>query len=167
MICDGTAAWYHILGTSLAEGRGYKLLNEPGDIDAVQDPPLLSAVAAVHQLLLGTSDWTIVGRSLRLTSFLVFIVYAIVVLRFLRTWLRVRFAVLGTLLSLFCMHAWFLSDTLFPEVWFSVATLLFLISAERERQPSALGARLLLGCRGLRPGVPWGSRDSPSGCSIA
>nr|MDQ3041714.1 hypothetical protein [Acidobacteriota bacterium] len=26
---------YYILGTSLAEGRGYKLLNEPGDIDAV------------------------------------------------------------------------------------------------------------------------------------
>ena len=27
---------YYILGTSLAEGKGYKLLNEPGEIDAMR-----------------------------------------------------------------------------------------------------------------------------------
>lgn len=27
---------YCILGTSLAEGKGYRLLNEPGEIEAVQ-----------------------------------------------------------------------------------------------------------------------------------
>nr|MBA2301062.1 hypothetical protein [Acidobacteriota bacterium] len=125
-------AVYYILGTSLAEGKGYKLLNEPGEIDAVQYPPLLPAIVAAHQLLLGTSDPTTVGRWLRLTSCLIFIAYAVVVLRFLRTWLPVRYAILGALLSLFCWHAWFLSDALFPEVWFSVATLLFLMSAGRE-----------------------------------
>jgi hypothetical protein len=127
---DGSV--YYILGTSLAEGRGYKLLNEPGEIDAVQYPPMLPAVVAVHQVLLGTSDPTIVGRALRLTSCVMFILYAVVVLRFLRIWLRLPYAVLGTFLSLFCTQAWFLSDTLFPEVWFSLATLLFLISARRD-----------------------------------
>lgn len=124
-------AVYYILGTSLAEGRGYRLLNEPGEIAAVQYPPLLPAIVAAHQRLLGTSDPTTVGRALRVTSCLVFVVYAIVVLRFLSTWLPVRYAVIGTLLSLLCLHAWFLSDALFPEVWFGLATLLFLMSAGR------------------------------------
>ena len=125
-------AVYYILGTSLAEGRGYKLLSEPGEIAAVQYPPMLPAIVAVHQLLLGTSDPTTVGWWLRLTSCVVFIVYGVVVFGFLRAWLRVRYAILGTLLSLFCMYAWFLSDALFPEVWFGVATLLFLMSARRH-----------------------------------
>ena len=43
------AGVYYILGTSLAEGRGYRLLNEPGAIQAIQYPPLLPAVAALHQ----------------------------------------------------------------------------------------------------------------------
>ena len=30
------AGVYYVLGTSLAEGRGYRLLNEPGAIAAVQ-----------------------------------------------------------------------------------------------------------------------------------
>jgi hypothetical protein len=125
-------AVYFILGTSLAEGKGYKLLNEPGDIDEVHYPPLLPAIVAGHQLLLGSNDPTTVGRWLRLTSFLLFVAYTVVVFRFLRTWLQAEYAVLGTMLSLFCMHAWFLSDVLFPEIWFGIATLTFLLSASRE-----------------------------------
>ena len=89
-ICDGTAPCYYILGTSLAEGKGYRLLNEPGEIDEVQYPPLLPAIVAVHQLVLGTSDPTTVGRWLRLSSFLIFLAYACVVLRFLRSYLPDR-----------------------------------------------------------------------------
>jgi hypothetical protein len=33
-------AVYYVLGTSLAEGKGYRLLNEPGEVEAVQYPPL-------------------------------------------------------------------------------------------------------------------------------
>src|SRR5919107_730302 len=47
-------AVYYTLGTSLAEGKGYRLLNETGEIEGVQYPPLLPAVVAVHQLVLGT-----------------------------------------------------------------------------------------------------------------
>ena len=46
---------YYILGTSLAGGHGYRLLNEPGQIRAVQYPPLLPAIVAIHERLLGTS----------------------------------------------------------------------------------------------------------------
>jgi hypothetical protein len=126
-------AVYYILGTSLAEGKGYKLLNEPGEIAAVQYPPLLPAVVAVHQRLLGTSDPLVVGRVLRLTAFLMFLAYAVITLRFLTDYLPTELALLGTMLSLFCMNAWFLSDALFPEIWFGAATLLFLILARRQR----------------------------------
>src|SRR5262245_32904200 len=56
---DGAA--YYILGTSLARGSGYRLLNEPGEIESVLHPPLLPGLVAIHQLVLGTEDWTVVG----------------------------------------------------------------------------------------------------------
>src|SRR5262245_20214681 len=69
------ASVYYILGTSLAEGKGYKLLNEPGDIDTIQYPPLFPAIIAIHQWLLGTGDPILVGQWLRLSSFVVFVLY--------------------------------------------------------------------------------------------
>src|SRR2546423_12219401 len=60
------AGVYYILGTSLAEGRGYRLLNEPGAIEAIQYPPLLPAVGAVAQRVLGTDDPAGVGPWARL-----------------------------------------------------------------------------------------------------
>lgn len=59
------AGVYYILGTSLAEGKGYRLLNEPGEIVAIQYPPLLPLVAAVHQRLAGSTDPNVVGHWLR------------------------------------------------------------------------------------------------------
>ena len=47
----------HARDTALAEGHGYRLLNEPGEIDAVQYPPLLPMIVAAHQLILGTNDY--------------------------------------------------------------------------------------------------------------
>ena len=160
------AGCYYLLGTSLAEGRGYRLLNEPGEIEGVQYPPLLPAVVAAHQLALGTSDPTIVGRWLRLSSFLVFVAYGLVALWFLRSYLPPERALLGALLSVFCLHAWFLSDTLFPEVSFSVATVLFLIFA---RAGEAGRTRFWPTCvRSPRTRCgPWASLHSPCGCSRA
>ena len=51
---DGGA--YYILGSSLAQGKGYRLLNEPGDMQTTLHSPLLPIIVAVHQRLLGTSD---------------------------------------------------------------------------------------------------------------
>lgn len=129
-------AVYFILGTSIAEGKGYQLLSEPGEIDEVHYPPLLPAIVALHQRLLGSNDPTIVGHWLRLTSFVIFLIYAVLVLRFLRGWLPVWEAVLGTMLSLFCVYAWFLSDLLFPELWFAIATLTFLQTVRRRDRAS-------------------------------
>lgn len=47
---------YYVLGTSLADGKGYRLLNEPGEIRANQYPPLIPLIIAAHQIVLGTSD---------------------------------------------------------------------------------------------------------------
>ena len=62
-------AVYYVLGTSIAEGKGYRLLHEPGEIEAIQYPPLLPLLAAAPQMVLGTSDPVIVGRSLKLFFF--------------------------------------------------------------------------------------------------
>ena len=74
------ASIYYILGTSLAEGKGYRLLNEPGEIEAIQYPPLLSIIVAAHQWVLGTSDPNIVGRYLRFSFFFFYTIYIFAVL---------------------------------------------------------------------------------------
>src|SRR5438552_1678296 len=56
---------YYVLGTSLANGEGYRLLNEPGNIRANQYPPGLPAIVALHELILGTSDPVRVGIWMR------------------------------------------------------------------------------------------------------
>ena len=55
----------HVLGTALAEGKGYRLLNEPGEIEAVQYPPLLPLIVAAHQRVIGSSNYFEVGSGLR------------------------------------------------------------------------------------------------------
>ncbi len=45
------AGVYYILGTSLAEGKGYRLLNEPGEIQAIQYPPLLPLFVEAREFL--------------------------------------------------------------------------------------------------------------------
>lgn len=131
---------YYILGTSLAQGKGYRLLNEPGEIKANQYPPLLPAIIAAHQLLLGTSDPTLVGRWLRLTWFLIFIAYILSVYYFLRSYLITRYAFLGTTICLFNLFTYFLSDLCFPEILFALATVLFFIF---NRYPRMKGAPAL------------------------
>ncbi len=95
------AGVYYVLGTSLAEGRGYRLLNEPGDIEANQYPPLFPAIVAAYQLVLGTSDFVTVGHWLRLSFFFLFIIYISAVYLLLREHLRARYAVAATLIVLF------------------------------------------------------------------
>jgi hypothetical protein len=123
---DGSV--YYTLGTSLAQGHGYRLLNEPGAIRDIQYPPLLPAIVAAHQLALGTNDATIVGEWLRATAFLLFLGYAALAFLLLSSYLPVWPSVIGTLISLLCLDSWFLSDALYPEVWFAAATAGFLLA---------------------------------------
>ncbi|MCC6139559.1 MAG: hypothetical protein IT389_02965 [Nitrospira sp.] len=120
---------YYVLGTSLAEGKGYRLLNEPGEIQANQYPPLLPLIIAAHQLVLGTSDPIIVGRALRLSAFLGFALYAGGIWMLLRGYLTARMALFGTVVCLLSVHTFFLSDLCFPDILFGLLVTAFLLSA--------------------------------------
>lgn len=135
---------YYILGTSLAEGKGYKLLNEPGEISAVQYPPLFPLIIAGYQLILRTNDPTIVGGWLRITFFLVSLVYISAVFRLCKMYLSPPYAFLAALLCPFTFHVYFLSDLCFPELLFSLTTILFFINNGKESSRSSLMASYIL-----------------------
>ena len=138
-------AVYYVLGTSLAEGRGYKLLNEPGEIDADQYPPLLPAVVAAHQMALGTDDPQVVGRWLRLTFFVVFCLFIGATYVLLRAHLSANDALVGSLLCLFLIHTHLLSDFCFPEIPFGLLTVLFVVCHERMQRKLRAGITSALG----------------------
>jgi hypothetical protein len=94
------ASTYYTLGTSLAQGKGYRLLNEPGEIEATQYPPLLPLIVAAHQRVLGTHDVITVGHALRITFFLVYIAFALAVYFLLKRYLPPLYAFLGALITI-------------------------------------------------------------------
>jgi hypothetical protein len=126
---------YYVLGTSLAEGKGYRLLNEPGEIQANQYPPLLPLIIAAHQLVQGTSDPIVVGRALRLSAFLGFSLYAGGIWVLLRGYLPALMALFGTVVCLLSVHTFFLSDLCFPDMLFGILVTAFLLCAT-SRIPS-------------------------------
>src|SRR5438309_9244814 len=71
------AGVYYVLGTSLASGHGYRILSEPGSPEALQYPPLLPALVALHQRALGSTDAAIIGPWLRLSNAALFLFYAL------------------------------------------------------------------------------------------
>ena len=128
---DGSV--YYVLGTSIAEGKGYRLLNEPGDIQAIQYPPLLPVLAAAHQTVLGTSDPVVVGRWLKLTYFcfhaaLIFATYFMLKMFFPR-WLAFG----GALALLLNVQTIFHSNLFFAEIPFALVTVLFVLCNRQGR----------------------------------
>jgi hypothetical protein len=147
------AGAYYVLGTSLAEGKGYRLLNEPGEIEAVQYTPLLPLVAAAAQRLAGTSAVPEAGHLLRLVFFAFFLLYVAVVYIFARSFLQPGFAVLATLVTTLHVQTTFLSDLFFAELPFalvSVAFVLALLRARRSRGWSVVAGGLAIACYLLR-----------------
>ena len=118
---------YYVLGTSLAQGRGYRLLDEPGEILETQYPPMLPLIVAAHQLVLGTSDFVTVGEWLRRSAFVLFLAYVSLVYVMLRRFLPLGYAALGTAVCLLQIHTMFMSDMNFPEIPFATATILFVL----------------------------------------
>jgi hypothetical protein len=119
------AGVYYILGTSLAEGSGYRLLNEPGAIAAIQYPPLLAGVAGLTQRMVGTDDPAIVGHWLRLGAVLLYACYAAAVYRLSRRFLRPGYAAIVTVLTVIHSHTIFLSDFFAADVPYAFLTTLF------------------------------------------
>lgn len=125
---------YYVLGTSLAEGKGYRLLNEPGEIQANQYPPLFPLIIAAHQLVLGTSDPLVVGRFLRLSSFLVFATYIFAIYGLLRRHLSSAYAFFGTIVCLLNVNTYFLSDVCFPDLLYGLVIVGFLLAYSSEQR---------------------------------
>ena len=118
---------YYVLGTALADGRGYRLLNEPGEIEADQYPPLFPAIIALHQRLAGTSDPTVVGRWLRLTFMLQSIGLGLAAYALFRRRLAPGLAVLGALVLMLHPVTIFVSDIAFSDLTFTVLTVSFFV----------------------------------------
>ncbi|MFL6416982.1 MAG: hypothetical protein ACJ74Y_15065 [Bryobacteraceae bacterium] len=119
------AGTYYILGTSLAEGKGYRLLNEPGEIRADQYPPLLPLIVAAHEKLLSSSDIVRVGIALRRTWILLSLIYVCGAFFLARTFFS---RIYSFWLAMICMLSYvmvFLSTLCFAELPFGVATVFF------------------------------------------
>lgn len=115
------AGVYYVLGTSIYEGAGYLLLNEPGELRAVQYPPGLPALVAAHQWALGTSDFARVGPALRLTFMLLSIALALATYALARRFLAPGWALAATLVATLSLMVYSFSDLLYTETPFALA----------------------------------------------
>jgi hypothetical protein len=121
------AGVYYTLGTSIAEGRGYRLLNEPGAIQAIQYPPLLPLLGAAHEWVLGTSDPAVVGPWLRRTFCVLFLGYIGAVFLLSRRYLRPGYAFLVGVVTALHVQTVFMSDLFGAEIPYALATVLFVL----------------------------------------
>jgi hypothetical protein len=121
------AGVYYVLGTSLVREHAYRVASEPGLPEALQYPPLLPAIVAGHELLLGTSDWHVVAPWLRVTNALMFLAYGLAVFAVGRRYLGRSFGLLATALCLFQITTIFLSDALFTELPFALVSVLLVL----------------------------------------
>ena len=120
---DGGA--YYILGTSLVEGKGYRLLSEPGDIRSSLHPPFLPAFVAAHQLVLNSSDPAVVGQGLRVSIALFSIAYAITIYLLLSVYVPRAYASAAAVIAVFQPQYIYFSDSLYAETFFGLFHCLF------------------------------------------
>lgn len=138
------ASTYYVLGTALAEGKGYRLLNEPGEIEAVQYPPLLPVLVAAHQRALGTADFQAVGGRLRVTYFLVSGVYLLAVYALARVLLAPSLALVATAGTGLSFYSYlYPSDSLYAEIPFALTAVLFLLCLRYEKPGARVASGLL------------------------
>ncbi len=115
------SAVYYTLGTALAEGKGYRLLNEPGEVPAVQTPPGLPAVIAAHQRLLGTSDPVVVGIALRRFYLSISALYAVAVYALIRSSFGVAAGLAGAAVCILSLTVIWVSDRAYTDLPFVLA----------------------------------------------
>ena len=128
---DGGA--YYILGTSLASGEGYRILSEPGGLSSSLHPPLVPALVAAHELLLGTTDPVVVGGALRVTLALCSAAYAIVVFLLLSASLPRALAAAVTLVGVLQPQYVYFTDALYAEALFGLFTIAFFVVRRYRR----------------------------------
>jgi 4-amino-4-deoxy-L-arabinose transferase-like glycosyltransferase len=122
------AGVYYILGTSLAEGNGYRLSNEPGDIQAIQYPPLLPVLIALQQTVLGERDPFVTGRHLRLIYATLFLAYLVAIHHFSKRYLPTSWALIASIMAALFLQTYYLSNLAFTELPFAFLATVFLLS---------------------------------------
>ncbi len=120
---------YYVLGTSLATGHGYRILSEPGSPEALQYPPLLPAIIALFQHILGSTDPAVVAPWLRKLNLTLFVVYAFGVLQLARRYLTGIAAVTAVALCLLHFMTIFISDILSADLPFALISVIFVLIA--------------------------------------
>jgi hypothetical protein len=138
------AGVYYTLATSLARGEGYRLLNEPGAIEAIQYPPLLPAIGALYERVLGTSDPAVVGSWLRRSFLLLSLGYAAAVFALSRRFLTPGLAFVAALITALHVQTLFLSDLFGSEIPFACVAVLFLLAATADGSTMGARGRVLL-----------------------
>jgi hypothetical protein len=111
------------------------LLHEPGEIEAIQYPPLLPLLAAAPQMVLGTSDQVIVGRWLKLFFFCFHAAFVLATYFMLKMFVSRWVAFLGALALLLNVQVVYHSNLLFAEIPFGLVTVLFVLCNRRGGDP--------------------------------
>ena len=139
------ASAYYILGTALSEGHGYRLLNEPGEIEAVQYPPLLPMMVAALQRIFGTSDFFKVGCALRLAYFLFSVLLLLMAYALARKFLSPAYAlIVGVIMALSFSTIIEPSDVLYADLPFALVALAFLLCQQKSDRPVFAAASAIL-----------------------
>lgn len=140
------ASTYYVLGTALAEGKGYRLLNEPGEIQAVQYPPLVPALVAVSQRLMRTNDFFKVGCRLRIVYFVFSGAYLLAAYALARQLLIPLHASIISAITALSFNSFFYpSDSLYADLPFALVSTLFLLCQSKRNQTGWEIASGLLG----------------------
>ena len=104
------AGVYYLTGEALGSGFGYRLISEPGNINAIQYPPLLPSLVALVRLATNSSDPEIVGRVLRLLYFVFSIAYTLSSYALARTFVTPCWALFAAAVPTLHVHTVFMSD---------------------------------------------------------
>jgi hypothetical protein len=127
------AGVYYTLGTSLAQGKGYRLLYEPGEIEALQYPPLLPLIIAAHSRILRTTEPVQVGASLRVTWLLLSMLLTFLIYRLAREFLSPFLACAVVLAWTLNVDRHFLAGLGFAELPFTTAATGFLYWSRQDK----------------------------------
>jgi hypothetical protein len=96
---------------------------------------MLPALVAAHQRLAGTSDPSVAGHWLRITYAGFFLAYIVAVYLLAVRFVPPGFAFLTALVTLLHVHTSWMSDLLFTEIPFALATVLFLLASSGRDRP--------------------------------
>ena len=127
------ASSYYVLGTALAEGKGYRLLNEPGEIQAVQYPPLLPMFVAAIQRTIGTHDYFKVGSVLRFASLILSALFLLMTYILARQFFSPGPALLVGIITALSFSTFIgPSDVLYADLPFALVAIGFLVVQQKS-----------------------------------